>query len=222
MPTFAALWIAALFAAALAVPLGLFVFLRTPRRGRKVDDLPSQWPLVSRPVFGGVERRLYRQLADALPQHVILAKLPLVRLCQPVDPDPARVRYWFRLLGGTHVSFAVCDANGRVLAAVDLINERARPSQRSQRIKAAVLHACHIRYLTCTPDMLPALPTLRALVPQPFADPAGAAPGAQPPSAAETRPSGAGEFDDSLYLTPGDSVLGELGAASAEAAGTRH
>ena len=70
--------------------------------------------------------------------------------------------------------------------------------------------------------MLPALPTLRALVPQPFADPAGAAPGAQPPSAAETRPSGAGEFDDSLYLTPGDSVLGELGAASAEAAGTRH
>jgi hypothetical protein len=227
MPSSAVLWIAALMAMALAVPLGLFVVLRVPRRRRQIDDLPTQWPLVSRPVFGGAERRLYRQLADALPHHVILAKLPLVRLCQPADPDPAKVRYWFRLLGGTHVSFAVCDAQGRVLAAVDLISDRARPSQRSQRIKAAVLHACQVRYLTCTPDALPALSTLRALVPQPFAEPSGAAElrGPHPLAAAPGRPpdAAASEFDDSFFLPPGDSVLGELAAtASANAPRARH
>ena len=131
----------------------------------------------SPPVFNSAERRLYRQIADALPRHVILAKLPLVRLCQPADPEPAKVRYWFRLLGATHVSFAVCDAHGRVLAVVDLISERSPPSLRTQRIKAAVLHACRVRHLTCTPDALPALPTLRALVPLPFAEPGAAAAG---------------------------------------------
>ena len=207
---------------ALAVPLGLFVVLRVPRRRQPGDDLPTQWPLVARPVFGGAERRLYRLLADALPRQVILAKLPLVRLCQPADPDPAQVRYWFRLLGGTHVSFAICDAHGRVLAAVDLISDRARPSPRSQRIKAAVLHACQVRYLTCTADALPALPTLRALVPQPFAEPAAAAVVNAPQPPATGRPV-AGEFDDSYFLPPGDSILGELAAvAPADAPRARH
>lgn len=213
MPSSAVVWIAALLAAALAVPLGLFLALRGSRMARG-DELPTQWPLVPRPVFGGVERRLYRQLTDALPHHVILAKLPLVRLCQPAEPDPQKVRYWFRLLGSTHVSFAVCDAQGRVLAAVDLVNERARPSARTQRIKAAVLHACQIRFLTCTPDALPTQPALRALVPQPFADPSGAA-AAKASVQRRAMPSAAGDFDDSFFLAPGDSVLGDIAAAEA-------
>ena len=229
MPSSALLWIAALLALALAVPLGLFVVLREPRRRERTDDLPTQWPLVARPVFGSAERRLYRQLADALPRHVILAKLPLVRLCQPAEPDPAKVRYWFRLLGGTHVSFAVCDAHGRVHAAVDLISERSRPSERTRRVKAAVLHACQVRYLTCTADALPTLPALRALVPPPFAEPGNAAlvPGVAPPplpprAAIDARTAGpASEFDDSFFLPPSESVLGEL-AAMPEASRAHH
>lgn len=231
MPSTAATWILALLALALAVPLGLFVVLRSPRRRRPLDDLPTQWPLVARPVFSGAERRLYRQLSDALPRQIILAKLPLVRLCQPANPEPALVRYWFRLLGGTHVSFAVCDAHGRVLAAVDLVSERSRPSLRTQRIKAAVLHACGVRYLTCTVDAMPSMPTLRALVPQPFAEPGAVVHGPHPLAHAESRSAGhpakgaaaGGEFDDSFFLPLGDSTVGELAStASSEAPRTRH
>ena len=50
-----------------------------------------------RPVFSTDERRVYRLLREALPHHIVLSKLPLVRFCQPTDP--AQVRYWFDLLG---------------------------------------------------------------------------------------------------------------------------
>lgn len=218
MASSAVIWIVVLLAVALAVPLGLFLVLRVPKSVRDGDDLPAQWPLVARPVFSSAERRLYRQLADALPRHVILAKLPLVRLCQPSEAEPERVRYWFRLLGGTHVAFAICDPHGRVLAAVDLVNDRSRTNARTQRIKAAVLHACKVRYLTCTEEALPTHPALRALVPQvsPEADQAQAGNGQRTIRAPHrAAPALNSEFDDSFFRPPGDSVLGEFAAGSA-------
>ena len=126
--------------------------------------LPSAWDLLPRPVFSADERRMYRQLQEALPHHVVLAKLPLVRFCQPTDPQ--QVRYWYDLLGGIHVNFAVCSINGRVLAAIDLNYERSGPPSRATRIKQSVLGACRIRYLRCAPDHLPSIPELQLLVPQ--------------------------------------------------------
>jgi hypothetical protein len=54
-------------------------------------------------------------LREALPHHIVLSKLPLVRFCQP--NDPGEVQFWYDLLGTNHVGFAICSANGRVLAA---------------------------------------------------------------------------------------------------------
>lgn len=229
MPNSAAVWILALLVLALAVPLGLFVVLRAPRRGRSIDELPTRWPLVARPVLNGTERRLYRMICDALPGHLVFAKLPLVRMCHPADPDPKQVRYWYRLLGSTHVSFAVCDGRGRMLAAVDLIAEPSPPSLRTRRIKAAVLHACGVRYLTCTADALPAQPTLRSLVPQPSLPAAAAAagepqaPGAAAQPARAATEGGDSEFDDSFFVPPSQRGAGDAaGEAGATAARITH
>jgi hypothetical protein len=108
------------------------------------------------------ERRAYRHLRDAFPEHVILAKLPLIRLCQPVDPR--EIRYWFELLGSIHVTFAVCTTQGRVLAAIDLDGERPA-SRRTQQIKQGVLSTCRIRHLRCTLDHLPSAAELQRLLP---------------------------------------------------------
>jgi hypothetical protein len=126
--------------------------------------LPVEWDLLPRPVFTADERRVYRQLREALPHHIVLAKLPLVRLCQPSDAK--QVRYWFDLLGAIHVTFAVCSPNGRVLAAIDLSYDRGGPPGRSTRIKQAVMGACRVRYLRCPADHLPSIPELQLLVPQ--------------------------------------------------------
>jgi hypothetical protein len=115
-----------------------------------------------RPVFSTDERRVFRLLREALPNHTVLAKLPLVRFCQPSEPD--EVRYWYDLLGAINVTFAVCSANGRVLAALDL--ERTG-SRRTLQIKQSVLGACRVRYLRVPIDNLPTPLELQALVPQP-------------------------------------------------------
>lgn len=144
----------------------------------KSKPLPTEWTLTARPVFTVDERRVYRQLREALPQHVVLAKLPLVRFCQPTDPD--QVRYWYEILGANHVSFAICSANGRVLAAIDLEQDR-HVSRRSVKIKQSVLAACKVRYLRCAPHELPSLPELQLLVP--MTGPAARAPQSAPTAA---------------------------------------
>lgn len=154
-------WILATFSVALLLGAGALWWLN--RQRTRAQPLPTEWALTARPVFSADERRVYRQLREALPHHIVLSKLPLVRFCQPTDPQ--EVRYWYGLLGSTHVSFAVCSANGRVLAAVDLDGDRST-SRRTAQIKQSVLNACRVRYLRCSPEQLPSIPELQLLVPQ--------------------------------------------------------
>jgi hypothetical protein len=145
-----------------ACAVGVLAYVLLARRKKTEPDLPNEWSLTPRPVFNDHERRVHRQLREALPQQVVLAKLPLVRFCHPTDP--ARVRFWFDLLGAIHVSFAVCSPNGRVLAAIDLDDGR-NPARRSMQIKQTVLAACQIRYVRYAVGHTPSVPELQLLVP---------------------------------------------------------
>jgi hypothetical protein len=171
-------WIIALAALALlAIVLVAWALRRTPK---KPAELPTEWALAPRPVFSTDERRVYRLLREALPHHIVLSKLPLVRFCQPTDPN--EVRYWFDLLGTSHVTFAVCSANGRVLAAIDLDTDRGN-SRRVMQIKQSVLGACRVRYLRCPVDQLPSVAELQLLVPSASAPARGPQPATAPAAA---------------------------------------
>ncbi|PTT87097.1 hypothetical protein DBR42_12350 [Pelomonas sp. HMWF004] len=158
---YAIYWIAALAVCVLGLAISLVWALRRPAYANK--GLPAEWSLTARPVFTTDERRVFRLLREALPHHIVLSKLPLVRFCQPTEAK--EVRYWFDLLGASHVTFAVCSPNGRVLAAIDLDGERG-VTPRSLQIKHAVLTACRVRYLRCAADHLPSVAELQLLVPQ--------------------------------------------------------
>jgi len=152
-------WIIALASGFGLLALALLWVLR--RSAPPTKPLPTEWSLTARPVFSSDERRVYRLLKEALPHHVILSKLPLVRFCQPTEAQ--EVRYWFDLLGAINVTFAICSPNGRVLAAVDLDSERGI-SGRGLQIKQSVLGACRVRYLRCAIDNLPSAAELQLLV----------------------------------------------------------
>ena len=175
-------WIIALVALAALLAV-LLVWLIVRRRNAQPKPLPTEWSLAPRPVFSTDERRVYRQLREALPHHIVLSKLPLVRFCQPNDPQD--VRFWYELLGSIHVTFAICSANGRVLAAIDLDTDRGN-SRRVLQIKQSVLGACRVRYLRCPVDHLPSIPELQLLVPQSTAASRGPQP-APAPSAHKAR-----------------------------------
>lgn len=160
MPT--SVWVLAAVAIVALVGLTVLMLWWTGNR-RTPDELPLEWPLMQRAIFSAEERALYRQLRAALPHHTILAKLPLVRFCQPIERND--LRYWFELLGPIHVSFVVCAENGRALAAIDIEKPHRRVSERAQRIKQSVLDACRIRYVKCSADQLPTAAELQLLVP---------------------------------------------------------
>ena len=153
------IWILVLLTAG---SLGALAYVLLERRRKLEKPLPNEWSLTPRPVFNQHERRVHRQLREALPQHVVLAKLPLVRFCHPTDPE--QVHFWFDLLGATHVSFAVCSPSGRVLAAIDLDDGRD-PARHSVKVKQGVLAACHIPYVCYLAGQTPSVPELQLLVP---------------------------------------------------------
>jgi hypothetical protein len=109
-----------------------------------------------------------------------------VRFCQPTEVK--EVRYWFDILGNSHVAFAVCSANGRVLAAVDVDGDKST-SRRAMKIKQAVLTACRVRYLRSRPDRLPTVAELQLLVPQQQSTPRGPLPAASQSQATSSQPS---------------------------------
>jgi hypothetical protein len=162
-------WIVVLAVLAIVLPVVTYLALMRPRK-QKPKPLPTDWALSARPVFSADERRVYRLLREALPHHIVLSKLPLVRFCQPTDST--EVRYWYELLGSSHVSFAICSANGRVLAAIDLDTDRGA-SRRAMQIKQSVLAACRVRYLRCPVDHLPSAAEVQLLVPQSGTAPRG-------------------------------------------------
>ena len=210
-------WLIAIASAALLAAAATLWALR--QRRAEPPPLPEEWTLTARPVFTSDERRVYRQLREALPHHIVLSKLPLVRFCQPSDPQ--QVRYWYELLGAIHVGFAVCSANGRVLAAIDIDTERGN-SRRALQIKQKVLAACRVRYLRCPVDHLPSVPELQLLVPQQM--PAARAPLAATPMPG-TEPAGArrrpartlwqdsGFFHDSFFGSD-SRMAGDTGSPS--------
>jgi Protein of unknown function (DUF2726) len=169
-------WIVALAALGLLV-VALAMWAHQVRKQKAVVPLPTEWALTPRPVFSVEERRVYRLLREALPHHIVLSKLPLVRFCQA--SNPAETRTWFELLGTIHVTFAVCSANGRVLAAVDLDTDRGI-SRRAQLIKHSVLTACRVRYMRCPLEHLPSVAELQLLVPQGGTTSRGPLPSAPP------------------------------------------
>ncbi|MEO8297990.1 MAG: DUF2726 domain-containing protein [Burkholderiales bacterium] len=160
MPT--SVWILAAVAVVALVGLTVLMLWWTSSR-RTPAELPQEWPLMQRSIFSTEERALYRQLRAALPHHTVLAKLPLVRFCQPIERND--LRYWFTLLGPIHVSFVVCAENGRALAALDIDKPNRRVSERAQKIKQSVLDACRIRYVRCSTEQLPTAAELQLLVP---------------------------------------------------------
>jgi LPXTG-motif cell wall-anchored protein len=56
-------------------------------RRRRPKPLPTHWALSARPVFTNDERKVYRHLREALPHHIVLAKVPLVRFSQALEPE---------------------------------------------------------------------------------------------------------------------------------------
>ena len=159
---------AALGAAAVLM-LSLLVVRRRqrggPRRSTRDDNLDTvaAWPPEAARVLTLPERQAYDLLRRSLPNHLILAQVPLSRFVRV----PMRHSYtdWLQRVGQLSADLVVCDNASRVLAVVDIrsASETERSRRRHERL-ARVLRAAGIRVHAWTEGALPGLSEVRALV----------------------------------------------------------
>jgi len=111
---------------------------KTPRpihhhSGRVLDavDTVIGWPPEVTRVLAHRHRRAYEVLSRALPEHVVLAQVPVARFVHV----PARLSYaeWLRRIGHVCVDLLVCDRSSRVVAVVEVRDSGHRASDRARK-----------------------------------------------------------------------------------------
>jgi hypothetical protein len=139
---------------------------RLKQRVTEARDTVADWPPTATRVLNATERQAYDVLRRALPDHLVLAQVPLSRFIRV----PTRYSYgeWLGRVGQLSADLVVCDASSQVLAVVEVRGneESPRSLQRHQRM-TRVLKAADIRVLVWAEDELPTPEAARsALLPE--------------------------------------------------------
>jgi Protein of unknown function (DUF2726) len=105
----------------------------TEREAERLDTVTG-WPPTATRVLSTPERMTFVTLARALPDHVVLAQVPLSRFLDV----PKRNSYadWLRRIGYQCADFVVCDVTSKVIGVVEL--QSAQPSERARKRMARI------------------------------------------------------------------------------------
>lgn len=176
------------------------------RKGsRHVDELDTvqAWEPHATRILSRGERDAYGVLARALPDHMVLAQVPLSRFLKV----PTRHSYveWLKRVGQLSADLVVCDRSSEVMAVVEVrgAQESERSQQRLERMRR-VLKAAQIQLLVWQEGDLPSPVQARQ---QLLGEDAEGAPGASPTAASERA---AAELLDDLRREEGVEVT-EMG-----------
>ncbi len=134
--------IALLALAALAVVAGIWLWRRGRDRGDSEDsgaraqradalDTVAAWPPEATRVLTQQERRAYTLLTNALPDHMVLAQVPVSRFIRV----PTRNSYheWMRRVGQLCADLVICDPASQVIAVVEVRRPPAKESERTRK-----------------------------------------------------------------------------------------
>lgn len=123
-----------------------------------IDDTIASWVPTATRLLTRSERQAYQLLRKALPDHVMLAQVPLARFIRV----PTRNSYaeWLRRVGAHCADIVICDDASHVIAVVELrlpvSKEKPRTVRRHMRmdrvLKAAGI-AVHVWEQGATPDV---------------------------------------------------------------------
>ena len=151
---------------------------RKPGRPAAYDNLDTvmDWEPGSTRLLTHAEREAYHLLRKALPDHMILAQVPVARFIKV----PTRNSYaeWLRRVGSLCVDLVVCDMASHVLAVIEIRQPSAQETDRTRRRHTRmdkVLRASHIPVHVWLEESLPDLMTVRESILGPEAAQADAA-----------------------------------------------
>jgi hypothetical protein len=136
---------------------------RRSRGPRDPLDTIAHWPPQPTRVMTGEEREAYATLQKALPDHLVLAQVPLSRFLRV----PTRHSYgeWLTRVGHLSADLLVCDRVSQVVAVVEIRPRRSslRSRERHDRL-LRVLRAAGVRVLVWNEGELPSSSSVRDAV----------------------------------------------------------
>lgn len=157
--------------AALGGLLGAWLWRR--RRGDDEDaggrgdalDTVAAWPPEATRVLTLQERRAYNLLTHALPEHIVLAQVPVSRFIRV----PTRNSYheWMRRVGQLCADLVVCDPSSQVIAVVEVRRPAGKDSERTRRRHDRmdrVLRKAGVRVIEWNEEALPHRDSVREQV----------------------------------------------------------
>ncbi|SFC25711.1 hypothetical protein SAMN05216344_11293 [Polaromonas sp. OV174] len=148
--------IALLMGAGLGALVHAWWLRRTARMRRRI---PKHWPLRQRLVASNEERKVWRWLSLAFPDHSVMVKMPVTRFTLPITKDLGL--HWFELLSVLYCTFTITTtADGRVIGCVDVAGQRRLPSK-NRILKETLLNQCGIAYIVMDAADLPSLDDMR-------------------------------------------------------------
>lgn len=128
-------------------------------------DTLSDWEPQATRVLTGPERRALMALHHALPEHFILAQVPISRFIRV--PQRRSYAEWLRRVGQLGPDLIVCDAQSKILAAIEIRPPEARCTPRSnarlERMRK-VLKAAEIPLHVWPETALPRPETIRDVI----------------------------------------------------------
>jgi hypothetical protein len=134
------------------------------QRQAAIEDLDTvqAWPPQAVRIMTAPERKVYETLRRALPQHMVLAQVPLSRFISVPTRNP--YTEWLNRVGRLNVDLLVCDFSSRVVAAIEIrsADETARSQKRHERL-AEVLRAAGVSVHVWRVDDLPSLAEVKLL-----------------------------------------------------------
>lgn len=108
---------------------------RSGRRSQSGNDTNLDtviaWEPVATRVLTGPEREAFNVLRKALPDHMVLAQVPVARFIKV----PTRNSYseWLRRVGSLCADLVVCDMSSQVVAVVEIRQPMSREKERAQK-----------------------------------------------------------------------------------------
>ena len=161
----------------------------TPQRGKarseESSDTLMHWHPQATRIMTTSERKAYAALRAGLPEHIILAQVPLARFLKV----PTRHSYseWLRRVGVMCADLVVCDSVSQVIAVVDIRSPESQENDRAKQRHARmdrVLKAAEIPLHIWREDALPnSIGARNAILKMPVDMPAAAGGAAMPSQA---------------------------------------
>ncbi len=218
------IWLIALIATGAVVVLA-WLMLRGRAEGgavigeRRLDTVVA-WPPTATRILTTAERQAFGTLERALPDHMILAQVPLARFLKV----PTRYSYteWLRRLGTQCADLVVCDMASEVLAVINVQPPAGTESERARKRlnrMARVLKAAGIPMHVWTDNALPSVEAAREMVMPRAAASLPAAPATRPGPLDDTNRDGSQDERLEVREPPPSTWFDEFSSAPAPLTG---